>query len=137
MQLMVIGFARELQDLFHGLCLENQDLGHPRQTRMADNCEEQIQVRPNSVYNDPLYHHIATKLFFATSRPSTEEWFYSPLFDMAHMRSLLVRHLSVECHFLGAEGSRSSPQAAGSTPPGWRVEQSLVLTTEVCLPVSL
>ncbi|CAK9052516.1 Uncharacterized protein (Fragment), partial [Durusdinium trenchii] len=31
------------------------------------------------------------------------EWFYSPLFDMAHMRSLLVRHLSVECHFLGDE----------------------------------
>lgn len=30
-----------------------------------------------------------------------EEWFYSPLFDMAHMRSLLVRHLCVECHFLG------------------------------------
>jgi len=31
------------------------------------------------------------------------EWFYSPLFDMAHMRSLLVRHLCVECHFLGDE----------------------------------
>ena len=33
--------------------------------------------------------------------PRPEEWFYSPLFDMAHMRSLLVRHLCVECHFLG------------------------------------
>lgn len=33
-----------------------------------------------------------------------EEWFYSPLFDMAHMRSLLVRHLNVECYFLGASG---------------------------------
>lgn len=31
------------------------------------------------------------------------EWFYSPLFDMAHMRSLLVRHLNVECYFLGDE----------------------------------
>ncbi|CAE7026274.1 unnamed protein product, partial [Symbiodinium sp. KB8] len=27
------------------------------------------------------------------------EWFYSPLFDVTHMRTLLVRHLEVECRF--------------------------------------
>jgi len=31
------------------------------------------------------------------------EWFYSPLFDVTHMRTLLVRHLEVECRFEGDE----------------------------------
>ena len=35
-----------------------------------------------------------------------QEWFYSPLFDVTHMRTLLVHHLEVECSFLGLEPKR-------------------------------
>ena len=62
-----------------------------------------------------MSHKPCTHNAFTLTSGGVQEWFYSPLFDMAHMRSLLVRHLNVECHFLGADRTFSCESIKNST----------------------